>query len=182
MKRILTGLVVIALAACSSEKADTSDSADDYAARIGNADRSGAASAGTAAAAGEGVYTADGQAPGSSLANGPPPAMPALAGTGEIPTEFRGVWDFIDGSCSASSDLRMEVRENRIGFYESEGRVAGLEAKGDDRVTVDLAMTGEGEEWTERLTLTLVDGGRFLETGDVGPYGDGQALRRKRCP
>ena len=96
-----------------------------------------------------------------------------------IPQPWQGVWDWSEGSCDPASDLRMEIGPNAIRFHESEGRVVKAELVGVT-LAVDLAMSGEGEEWQQRSMLTLADGGAVLETGAPAPDGDGR-LRYRRC-
>ena len=154
----------LALAACSSDSEPTG-SADDYAERVGT---------GTAAS--------PSATPTSSLDQPPPPPMAALGAARPVPEKFRGVWDFVDGNCMASSDLRLEIGASQLEFHESAGQVNGFEQPDPDTIVLNLSMEGEGENWEERTRLTLTDGGRILESNDVSPYGAGQPLRRKRCP
>lgn len=100
-----------------------------------------------------------------------------------IPTRFQGVWDYVEGTCSPESDLRMEVSGGEILFYESIGMVTDVEAEGED-VVVSLAMEGEGETWEQELRLALVGTGeaQLLETSDGAKPRAADEYPNKRCP
>ncbi len=107
---------------------------------------------------------------------GPPGAVENAA----IPMSFLGVWDYVEGACDPASDMRLEISENRMQFYESVGTVS--EVREDDGTTyVDLAMTGEGESWTTTLGLRLVDAGTGLIVISPEAPGDAEKYLRKRC-
>lgn len=102
-----------------------------------------------------------------------------------IPAQFHGIWDNEDGNCNPASDLRMEISGNGIGFYESMGKLNAVKAAEDGGLSVDLAMEGEGETWTNTIGLTLSGEGadeRLL----VQYQGEGEPpqtpLKLKRCP
>ena len=85
----------------------------------------------------------------------PIPADPPLSGefapqaVAQIPERFRGVWDYVEGRCMASSDLRIDIGADRIEFYESLGTVESImerrEAmeREEDAVAADLASDSE---------------------------------------
>lgn len=85
-----------------------------------------------------------------------------------VPERFRGVWDYVEGSCNPASDLRVEIGENAFGFYESQGQVTDIRAEGADAIVVTLAMGGEGETWTMKRRFTLDDGGRLIPSAVEG--------------
>lgn len=102
---------------------------------------------------------------------------------GLIPARFQGVWDHVEGTCDPQSDLRMEIGSGEILFYESVGKVTGVEAQGDDAV-VALAMEGEGERWEQRTRLSLGEAGgedRLLTSDGDAPKVDDE-YPSKRCP
>lgn len=154
---------ILALAACSSEP-EPQETADDFADRIG-----------------AGQPLAPDATPTSSLNPAPKAPMAKLGAPKPVPARFQGSWDFVDGDCSAQSELRIRVGTNSVQFYESTGVVNGFEQPDDNTVILNLAMEGEGEKWEERFRLSLVEGGKFLEASEQSGYGAGQAMRRKRC-
>lgn len=160
---VLIAASVLALAACSSEP-EPKESADDFADRIG-----------------AGQPLAPDATPTSSLNPAPKAPMAKLGAPKPVPAKFQGTWDFVDGNCSAESDLRLTVGTNSVQFYESTGVVNGFEQPDDNTVILNLAMEGEGEKWEERFRISLVDGGKYLEASEQSGYGAGQAMRRKRC-
>jgi hypothetical protein len=98
-----------------------------------------------------------------------------------IPVQFLGVWDAEAGNCEPSSDMRLEISEDGMIFYESAGTVQTVrEDEGTTMVT--LAMEGEGERWTQTLGLRFFDAGTSLMV--IHPEHPEEAERyiRKRCP
>ncbi|GGA06933.1 hypothetical protein GCM10010923_16120 [Blastomonas marina] len=98
-----------------------------------------------------------------------------------IPARFLGAWDYVEGNCDPTSDLRMEIGQRRIVFYESVGDVTGIRAEGEDAIVVDMNMSGEGETWTQSTKLTLEDGGDRLVPSEAGDDGGYEPMPRKRC-
>ena len=113
---------------------------------------------------------------------GPPQASAAIAND-LIPERFRGVWDYVEGSCNRNSDLRMEISGDEILFYESIGRVADVEAEGD-AVIVTLDMEGEGENWQEktRFSLSQRDGQPILSASEGDKPAIVDEYPSKKCP
>ena len=101
---------------------------------------------------------------------------------GAIPARYLGVWDYVDGTCSPESDMRMEIAPREITFYESYGAVSDVIPDGED-VIADLAMEGEGETWTNKLRLSLVevDGETQLHTSDGTEPEVIDQYPRKKC-
>ena len=97
-----------------------------------------------------------------------------------IPQRFRGVWDAVDGNCAPASDLRIEIGERSLGFYEARGAVTDIVADGPDAVVVTLAMEGEGERWTVRRRFALAEDGRLIPTAPAGEE-DFEPTPLKRC-
>lgn len=167
-------LPLVLIAACSEpEQERAGETAENYAERIEN------------------------RAEGRS---GPPPAAipqsepgPALAGSGldfypgkvvqlnTVPSGFTGTWDFEDGDCSRSSELRFTIDRDGATFYESTGEASTIRQVAPNSVIVTLQMTGEGESWTEETRLTLDPGGRTLTRTDPSG-GSYEELKYRRCP
>jgi hypothetical protein len=79
-----------------------------------------------------------------------------------IPTQFWGVWDYVEGACLPESDMRMEISGNEILFYESMGTLTGIELEGENSIVLMLAMEGEGERWEQKLRLAFGEDGKTL--------------------
>lgn len=112
----------------------------------------------------------------------PPAAAPAAETTAPdniIPAAYQGAWDWTGGTCQSDSDQRMEIGGQEIHFYESVGEVQQVR-EADGALSVDLAMEGEGMQWTQTTVLRIVEGG-LLETEYDDPSGEGK-LRLRRCP
>lgn len=111
-----------------------------------------------------------------------PPSSPAAApASAEIPAAFRGVWDYVKGTCNGASDLRLEIGQRGVAFYEAYGEVTKLTVESPDSVIVDLAMEGEGETWMMRTRYTLSEGGQILTPTALEDRG-GEPMPLKRCP
>lgn len=145
-----------------------------------------------ALAACSGGSEADAPVEDSAATPAPIPLEPAPGADGatteevlanRIPTRFQGVWDYVEGSCSPESDMRMEIGGSEILFYESVGTVTEVAAEGED-VVVSLAMEGEGETWEQELRLALVGtgAGQVLETSDGEKPRTVDDYPSKRCP
>jgi len=78
--------------------------------------------------------------------------------TAIIPAAYHGVWDYEGGTCSTESDLRMEISEREVLFYESVGTVKAVAEDGEDTI-VTLDMEGEGETWEQAIRLSLEGAG-----------------------
>lgn len=105
-------------------------------------------------------------------------ASPATSGQPVVPDRFHGIWDYVKGSCDPASDMRTEIAERGITFYESHGAVTALTVDSPDRITVTLAMQGEGEKWTATRTLTLSSNGTILTPSGGGDTGAPMPLKR----
>lgn len=107
---------------------------------------------------------------------GPPQAVPADT----IPQAFLGVWDYVEGTCDPASDLRVEIGPRSMQFYESHGEVTQIVVNGPQRIVVDLAMEGEGENWQMSRAFVLSDdGNRLTPQPDDGE--DYEPMPLKKC-
>lgn len=106
----------------------------------------------------------------------PPPAPSAALP--RVPARFHGIWDSADAPCDPATDMRVEIAERGITFYESHGAVTALTTPAPNRIDVELAMKGEGEEWTLRKSFTLSPDGAVLTPSGGGDTGPPRPLRR----
>ncbi len=106
--------------------------------------------------------SASSSAPGETSPQGTNPVA-----DDSVPARFQGVWDYEGSTCSPDSDLRMEISEREVLFYESVGMVTEIVQDGSD-VIVTLDMEGEGETWRQKMRLSLTGSGerQRLETSD----------------
>jgi hypothetical protein len=116
--------------------------------------------------------------PDAAATDAAPSAAPSALT--EIPPAFLGDWDYVDGQCYNSSDAQLTVEPRRLQFYESSGNVTAVRQTDPSTIVVSMAMTGEGQSWTEETTFRLLDGGQVLESSFTGPDA-GEPFRRKRC-
>lgn len=114
----------------------------------------------------------------SSAAKPAPSASPVSQPN--IPERFQGVWDYVEGSCDPASDLRIEILPQAIEFYEAHGKITGVLVESPDTVSVELAMEGEGEQWTMERRFVLTDNGDRLVPESVGED-QFEPMPLKRC-
>jgi len=117
---------------------------------------------------------------GAAPARTAAPTATAPARIAAMPDRFQGIWDAETGTCDPASDLRVEIAERGITFYESHGALTALTVESPEAVVVELAMQGEGEKWTMRRRFTLSNGDRTLtaEAVDGEPF---EPMPMKRC-
>ena len=125
-----------------------------------------------------------GQDGAQDAATGDDAAAPAAAAStatlNEIPAAFLGYWDYVEGTCANWSDAQLTIEPRRLQFYESSGDVTSVRQPDATTIVLTMAMTGEGDSWTEESTYRLLDGGQVLESSFDGPDA-GEPFRRKRC-
>lgn len=107
----------------------------------------------------------------------PPPGPAVLT---EVPAAFQGYWDGVDGQCATWSDAQLTIKPDSLIFYESMGEVTAVRQPDAETIVVSMAMSGEGDSWTEETTYRLLDGGTVLESNFTEADG-GEPFRRKRC-
>ncbi|MEL6530671.1 MAG: hypothetical protein AAGK01_10515 [Pseudomonadota bacterium] len=163
----LAGPALLILAACSSDETQDTPPPADQAEESASAESSGDPVE-------DGLSAPESETKDIALKQ-------AEAGT-DIPAPFQGVWDYERGSCAPESDLRMEIKDRSITFYESYGAVSDVRGDAGDTI-VDLAMEGEGEKWKQSLRLSLVGEGaeQRLHTSDASKPKQPDELPRKRC-
>jgi hypothetical protein len=95
----------------------------------------------------------------------------------QLPPDYLGVWTGLEDSCAdRSAELRLVVTPEQLQFYESVGTIRGVKVDGIDGFLVDLSFEGEGQKWSRKQRLALVDtGSRLIVTTD------GSSVTRKRC-
>ena len=118
----------------------------------------------------------------------PPPAQPlgqpapAASPIAALPPEFQGRWGMVANDCTpgrADAKGLMTVGTDGLRFYESRARIESARSPRPGSVELDLAFTGEGQEWNRTETLTILDGGRTLTREEQKPAG---SFRYIRCP
>ena len=117
--------------------------------------------------------------PGGGIGDGATPLPGALV-SDDIPEAFRGIWDYVEGTCDPASDLRIEIAPKSIAFYESRGEVTRVEVDNPDRIVVSLAMEGEGEKWEMARQFTLSENATILTPRSVNEE-QFEPMPLKRC-
>jgi len=107
-----------------------------------------------------------------SMTGSPTTAGPLTA----IPAAFLGKWNFVRADCGKpGSEGQLTVEARRVSFYESSGEVTSVSQGARNVITVELAMSSEGDTWTDTLRFQLTDGGRRLTSLSTNTV-------RYRCP
>ena len=112
---------------------------------------------------------------------GPNPA-PSPSPIAALPAEYRGRWGLVGNDCVPGRDDAkglMIVSADALGFYESRGRIEQAVTTRPGTFQLDLAFTGEGQEWNRRETLTLLEAGKTLVREEQKPAG---SFRYIKCP
>lgn len=92
-----------------------------------------------------------------SFLPGPRGAAPStIVSPGTLPIAFRGFWTGLNADCGdARADTRLMIGPKELRFYESVGKVTGVEQAGPLAVIVDADFEGEGQSWSRQQKLTL---------------------------
>lgn len=94
----------------------------------------------------------------------------------EVPGPFNGTWATVGGSCTAEGDaVPMTIKGAQVSRYES-GCTIGLATKEGRTTASDMACSGEGEEWTERIEI-----GKNLNRLRISQEGV-DTVEFRRCP
>jgi hypothetical protein len=121
--------------------------------------------------------------PSSAQSPAPSPVPGASASpVASLPASFQGRWGMVAKDCDPKLDYAakglMVVGADTLKFYESRGRIERAAASRPGTFQLDLAYTGEGQTWSRRETLTLLDDGRTL-VREERPAG---SFRYTKCP
>lgn len=98
-----------------------------------------------------------------------------------FPKGFQGRWGLVAGDCTSTrGDAKglLTITGDQLRFYESNGTVQVLTIKSPESITVDLAFTGEGQEWKQTTDYALAKGGRTMLRTDRDPA---HSERYTRC-
>ena len=102
-----------------------------------------------------------------------------------LPAGFQGRWGLVPNDCVERDDGKglMTVTADTLAFYESRARIERAAVVRPETIRLDLAFSGEGQNWKRQTTLTRLDGGRTLiaET-PADPEPPMRNLRYMRCP
>ena len=99
----------------------------------------------------------------AALANGGDPRpRPSASGpaVAELPAAFRGRWGLLPADCEAGrSDNKglVTVEPKALIFYESRAVPQSIVQTGPNAVSMDVAFSGEGQEWRRTVRLEARD-------------------------
>lgn len=95
----------------------------------------------------------------------------------KVPREFQGEWNMRLADCNnALNDSALELRSNKISYYESSGPVRAVIRRGRELVLL-AELSGEGETNVHAAHFRLSRDGRTLTDELSTPH-----LVRYRCP
>jgi hypothetical protein len=111
----------------------------------------------------------------------PPPVVEApLAGNEtDIPEALRGRWGLVPADCEPGRDDAkglLTITNTELKFYESVGKLEGIEEFDPSRIRASFSFTGEGQEWERDVVLDAHDQGKTLmrrvygEDAAPGPF------------
>jgi hypothetical protein len=109
-----------------------------------------------------------------------PISQPSGAALGELPAIFHGRWGLLPADCEAGrSDNKglITVEPKALVFYESRGVPATVTQTSPTAVSMDVAFTGEGQEWRKTVRLEARDAVLVREEDDPR-----LSLTYRRCP
>lgn len=119
---------------------------------------------------------------GNAVVPLPPRATPLPTVETAFPKDFQGRWGMVANDCDPTRDDAkglMTVAAESLRFYESRGKPTRIEIASPFKLTAELAFTGEGQAWTKRSTMTLIEGGRTMVREESEPAA---SYRYMRCP
>lgn len=88
----------------------------------------------------------------------------------KVPQAFLGRW------CNADSDSLLEIKSNEISFYESQGPIKAVVARGNSEIALIAELSGEGETWLATAQFELSnDKKHLIDPTTKPPY------VRRRC-
>ena len=75
---------------------------------------------------------------------------------GKIPSAFIGEWNADLAACrTALNDSRLRIEKDRIRFHESDASVRNVVSQSERAVRVTASFVGEGQSWTDTISMTL---------------------------
>lgn len=97
-----------------------------------------------------------------AAAGGPPPVSPGADASGKIPVALQGRWGLTPADCEPGrSDAKglLIITGNDLKFYESRGVPGTSIETGDKGMSGNFNFTGEGETWSNYVSLKLTGDG-----------------------
>ncbi len=101
----------------------------------------------------------------------------ALGAEGKsIPSRYLGHWSGNADSCSSETDdLKLEIDNEKVTYWESQGTVKAAVVGRRGELAVILEMKGEGETWLSTAILEISSDGKRLTDSS-------NELVRYKCP
>lgn len=113
----------------------------------------------------------------------PAPQAVETAAFSAIPGPMRGRWGLVPADCTSTrGDAKglVVIGADSLRFYESVAKLGAISTGGPDRIRAAFALTGEGQEWTQDIELTLLPDGS-LQRRDHGENALPGPLVYARC-
>ena len=120
--------------------------------------------------------------PDGGIGDGAEP-LPEILGT-EIPPALHGRWGLVPADCTSTrGDAKglIDIDAEGIRFYESRAVVDEIQDKSATMLSARFAFTGEGQEWTRDMVLSLSDDGSQLERSETGQDAMEGSLTYTKC-
>lgn len=101
-----------------------------------------------------------------------------------LPDGMRGRWGLVAADCGpggADAKGLMVVTARHLTFYESRATLGDVAHLGPEKVKAEFSYTGEGQVWSQDVTLRLSEEGDTLMRRETGPEADPVELSYQRC-
>ena len=101
-----------------------------------------------------------------------------------IPEPLRGRWGMTANDCDPKQDFAAKgliaIDAKSLKFYEARATLGTVHASDQNSINADFAFTGEGQDWS--LRVSLVREGNKLLRSEQGEGAVPQPLEYTRCP
>lgn len=101
-----------------------------------------------------------------------------------IPAKLRGRWGMTATDCTSQlGDAKglLRITDTQLQFYESKGILTKVTEQSSTHILADFAFTGEGMNWTRRMSLERQDDGTTLIRREWGEGAAPDPFRYTRC-
>ena len=97
----------------------------------------------------------------------------------DVPAQFVGEWNSNVADCgTGNNDSALELRKDRITYYESEGPLRAIVVDGPYELALIAELSGEGETWMATAQFRLSPDESRLTSINI----PGHEFIRYRCP
>ena len=120
--------------------------------------------------------------PAGSIGDGAEP-LPDLSDA-TIPLNFHGRWGINPGDCTdENGDAKgsIEISDEQLRFYESRATLDTVSEEGEGTIRATYDFTGEGQEWSRDMRLSISEDGTQLTRTEYGEDAMAEPLTYTKC-